>query len=200
MRTAIIGAMFGLVVFGLLACEEPKKKAYVEGEFQLSTSSEFFDFQGSLAQGGADYYGYCKYAGSNDRFEFEIGDAKLVNIDSATELYVKFNGIVGPATEGVYSDAVAKIPKDDAGLRTLFGSAIIRNGGNQFSFTQPDPAENSSCYVELLAKAVSGEVTPAAEKPFNYYVALHCTSLADVSSGSQPLTGFNGFFYLQGCK
>jgi hypothetical protein len=199
MRTAIIGAMFGLVVFGLLACDEPKKKAYVEGEFQLSTSSEFFDFQGSLAQGGADYYGFCKYSGSNNRFEFEVGDAKAVNIDSATELYLKFTGVEGPATEGVYSDAAAKIVKNDAALKTLFGSAIIKNGGNSFSFNQPDPSGNPNCYVELFAKAVSGEVTPDAEKPFNYYVALHCTSLSGVSSGSQPLTGFNGFFYLKGC-
>jgi hypothetical protein len=199
MRTVIIWALFGLVVLGLLACEEPKKKAYVQGEFLLSTSAETFDFQGSLAQGGADYYGYCKYNGSSNRFEFEVGDAKMVNIDSATELYVKFTGIVGPATEGVYSDQVAKIPKDDADLKTLFGAAIITNGGNSFSFNQPDPADNPNCYVALLAKAVSGEVTPDTEKPFNYYVALHCTSLDDVASGSQPLTAFNGYFYFKGC-
>ena len=198
MRTAIIGAMFGLVVFGLLACDEPKKKSFVEGEFRLSTSPEVFDFNGGLARGGSDYYGYCKYSGSTDTFEFEVGDAKLVGVDSATELYLKFTGIVGPATEGVYSDQVAKIVKDDASLRTAFGSAIIKNGGNQFSFNQPD--DQANCFVELLGHAVSGEVTPGAQKAFSYYVGLRCTSLDGVEdSDGQALTSFTGFFFLKGC-
>jgi hypothetical protein len=200
MRTAILWVMFGLVVFGQLACDDPKKKAYVEGTFQMSTSSEIFDFEGSLAHGGADYYGYCKYSGSSQRFEFEVGDAKLVGIDSAAELYVKFMGIEGPYTEGVYSDAAAKVPKEDPALKTYFGSAVIKSGGNQFSFTQPDPAVNANCYVELFAKAIQGEVTPIEEKAFGYYVGLHCTSLSGVvDAGGQPLASFTGEFYFKGC-
>jgi hypothetical protein len=201
MRTAISWAMFGLVALGLLACEEPKKKAFVEGEFQLSTSSEDFGFIGSLAEGGAEYYGSCNYSGSNERFEFEVGDAAMVDVDSATEIYIKFTGIVGPATEGVYSDAAAKIPKDDESLQTSFGHAIIKNGGNQFSFDQPDPADNANCFVVLFGKAVDGEVTPIEEKSFGYYVEFHCTSLDGVEdSAGQPLTAFNGYFYFKGCK
>jgi hypothetical protein len=200
MRTLFIGAMLGLVAIGLLACDQPKKKAYVEGQFQMSTSPTVFDFGGTLAHGGADYYGSCKYSKSDELFEFEVGDAKMVNIDSAAQLYVKFTGIEGPATEGVYSDPVAKIAKNDETLRTLFGSAVIKSGGNQFSFGQPDPTVNENCYVELFAKAVTGEVTPTEDKAFNYYVGLHCTNLDNVvDSGGQPLNSFNGFFFFKGC-
>jgi hypothetical protein len=197
MRTAVMGALVGFVALGLLACEEPKKKAYVEGEFEISSAEDEFSFQGSLAEGGADYYGYCHYSKSNETFEFEVGDAKKANISSPTQLYVKFLGIDGPPVEGVYEDAVAKIPKD-LDVKIGFGTGSISNGGNDFVFAQPD--DDTSCYVELFAKAVAGEVTLVAEKEFTYYVSFHCTNLEGVASGDQELTSFYGHFYFKGCN
>ena len=197
MRTAIIWAIFGLVVFGQLACDEPKKKAYVEGHFEFIDID--FNPKGSLARGGASYYGSCTYTKSTERFQFEVGDVAEAGVNSAAETYIRFNGIVGPATEGVYSDAAAKIVKEDPDLRTVFGSAVIKNGGNRFAFEQPEG--NPSCYVNLLAKAVTGEVTKIDEKKFNYYVALQCTGLTGVEDDSgTPLTAFNGHFFFKGCK
>jgi len=171
-------------------------KSYIEGQF------EFFDVMfspaGSLAKTDSLYYGYCAYSDSNDLFEFEVGNAELTDIDSATDTYVKFTGIVGPPVDGVYSDPVAKIPKDDEALHTLFGTAIIANGGNEFDFSQPEDA--SSCYVELFAEAAEGELTSVGENGFEYYVALNCTSLDGVTSGETQLTSFNGYFFFDGCE
>jgi hypothetical protein len=199
MKTIALAAIetprFSKIVY-IDACDYPSG-GYVEGEFQMSTSSEVFDFLGAI---NPDYYGYCQVNNLEERFEFEIGDAARVDVDSATEIYIKFTDIVGPPTEGVYSDAAAKIPKDDESLQTFFGHAIIKNGGNQFSFNQPDPADNANCYVELFGHAASGEETPTEELPFEYYVSLHCTSLDGVEdSGGQPLTAFNGYFFFAGC-
>lgn len=197
MRTAIVVALFGIVAYGLLACEEAKKLSYVEGAFEATPQGEDFAPEGSLAHGGATYYGYCKYTPSTSKFEFEVGDAKMNDIDSVTETYVKFAGIVGPPTEGVYSDLVAKIPKEGDEFHTVFGNAIIANGGNQFNFGQPE--DTDSCYVTLFAQAAEGEVTKTDEVGFTYYVQLQCTSLDGVTSGSTSLTGFNGWFFFQDC-
>jgi len=197
MRTAIFAAVFGIVALGLLACEEPKKLSYVEGVFEATPQGEDFAPKGSLAHGGAKYYGYCKYTESSSKFEFEVGDAKMNDIDSVTETYVKFSGIVGPPVAGVYTDLVAKIPKEGDELHTVFTTAIIANGGNEFSFNQPEDTDD--CYVALFATAAEGEVTKTDEVEFDYYVELSCPSLDDVHSGSTNLNGFNGYFFFQGC-
>jgi len=197
MRTAVMGALVGLVAIGLLACEEPKKKAYVEGEFEISSADSEFNFQGSLAEGGADYYGYCHYSKANEEFEFEVGNAKRTNISSPTQIYVKFKGIEGPPVEGVYEDPVAKIPKDPD-VKAGFATGAISNGGNDFNFSQPE--DDTSCYVDLFAKAVAGEVTEIAEKGFTYYVSFHCTNLDNVASGDQELSSFYGHFFFKGCN
>jgi hypothetical protein len=171
-------------------------EGYIEGQ------CEFFDVMfspaGSLAKTDSLYYGYCAYSDSNNLFEFEVGNAELTDIDSAAETYVKFTGIVGPPVDGVYSDAVAKIPKDDEALRTVFGTAIIANGGNEFVFGQPEDA--TTCYVKLFAAAAEGDVTMVAEEEFEYFVELQCAGLDGVSSGSTNLTGFNGYFFFDGCE
>jgi len=197
MKTAIVMALFGIVAFGLLACEEPKKLSYVEGVFEATPQGEDFAPKGSLAHGGAKFYGYCKYTESTKRFEFEVGDAKMNDIDSVTETYVKFSGIVGPPVAGVYSDPVTKLQKEGTEFHTVFGNAIIANGGNQFNFGQPEDTDD--CYVTLFAMAAEGEVTKTDEAEFTYYVGLQCTSLDDVTSGSTNLTGFNGYFFFQSC-
>jgi hypothetical protein len=99
--------------------------------------------------------------------------------------------------EGAYLDALAKIPKEGAEFERVFGTAVIANGGNDFSFSQPE--EVTSCYVQLFARAAEGEVTLTDEAEFNWYVALQCPNLNDVASGSTNLTGFNGYFFFQGC-
>jgi hypothetical protein len=205
MRSAFLSTVTLAVCFCAAACDmfvadEADKDTYVEGMFEMSTSSDTFVFLGDFGLGGASYYGRCSYSSADESFEFEIGTASPEDISSATDIYLKFEGISGPPIEGVYSDADAKITKEDEELRTLFGSAVIMNGGNEFTFNQPDPADNGNCYVELFATAAEGEVTPDAEEEFDYYVALHCVSLDDVSSGSQPLTAFNSFFFFRGCE
>jgi hypothetical protein len=197
MRTAIVAVLFGISAIGLLSCEEAKKLSYVEGVFESTPQGEDFAPKGSLAHGGAKYYGYCKYTASSNKFEFEVGDATMNDIDSVTETYVKFSGIVGPPVAGVYSDLVAKIPKEGVDFHTVFTNAIIANGGNQFSFDQPDDTEQ--CYVALFATAAEGEVTKTDDAEFDYYIQLNCPSLDDVSSGSTNLNGFNGWFFFQGC-
>lgn len=198
MRKAIIAALIGLVAIGAYGCDDEKKKAYVEGEFQISTSSDPFNFNGSLAQGGADLYGYCKYSAANDLFEFEVGHASMVDIDTSTKLYVKFTGVEGPPVMGVYEDAVAKIPKE-GDVKVAFGTGYIANGGNSFVVPDDDPEDN--CYFELFAQADSaiGEVTPIEDQSFSYYVSVMCTGLTGVENDGVPLNSFSGEFYFKGC-
>jgi hypothetical protein len=200
MKRAIVVALFGLaalglVASGLLGCEEEKKLAYVEGHFEFLDVD--FNPKGSLAQGGAKYYGRCSFSSDSNKFLFEVGNDKLNAIDSATETYLKFTGIVGPPQAGVYTDPVAKVEKEGVEFHTVFGSAIIANGGNEFSFDQP--TEIDDCYVALFAQAAEGELTSIDEVEFTYYVGLQCPNLDDVASGSTNLNGFNGWFFFQGC-
>jgi len=200
MRKMIVVALFGLAAIVQFACDEPAVNAYVEGDFEFSaqpSGQPNFQPTGSLAQGGAEYYGYCKYSTGTEKFEFEVGDVAKASVNSASQTYVKFTGIVGPPAAATYSDAGNKIVDDDPAKRTVFAKGYISNGGNDFVFDQPDPA--NSCYVKLFAKAAQGEVTLVEEKPFLYYVELQCTGLDGVMSGDQALDSFNGSFFFAGC-
>jgi hypothetical protein len=195
MRKAIVAVVFGMSAVGLLSCEEAKKTLYVEGYVQFLDVE--YSPEGSLARGGAEYYGYCQYDADAQTFEFEVGDDKRIAIDSASETYVKFTGVAGPYVDGVYENAVAKIPKDASEHMRGFGQATLKSGGNEFVFEMMDDLED--CNVSLFAKAVEGEVTQGSGAEFTWYVELDCPNLDGVESGDTNLNGFNGFFYFQGC-
>jgi len=198
MRKSIIGAFVVLVAFGALSCDEAKKM-YVKGEVDIGTSTETFDFEGSLGKGGADNYGTCSY--SDNKFSFEIGTSSLSSVSSSTELYLKVTGIQGPPIQGVYEDPAATTlePKDDQEI--AFGSVKVKNGANTFSFSQSDDEVNpDSCYFEMFAQAISGELTPDERQEFQYYVSLHCSGLSDVMSGDTALNSINASFYFANCE
>lgn len=193
MRKAIWGALAALVVLVAIACDEPKK-TYVEGEFEMSTNTSTFTFEGSLGKGGADYYGYCSY--SDDKFLFEVGTGSIGSVDTTGEMYVKITGVQGPPIEGVYEDpADYESMKDDQEI--AFGYVTVKSGANTFGFPQPDDAD--SCYFEMFAEPVSGELTPIRKKKFDYYVSINCNGLDDVTDGDTPLNSVNGYFFFKGC-
>jgi hypothetical protein len=197
MRKALWGALIAVIAFGAFACDEAKK-IYVEGEIGTGVSGgDDIAFEGTLGQGGTDYYGTCSY--SDNKFAFEVGTSAPSAIDSTAEIYIKVTGVQGPPQEGVYSDTDAD-PWDlnDDG-EYAFGSMEVRTGVTAYEFSQSEAGENS-CYFDMFATPKPAEVSREGLQQFNYYVSIRCSGLSDITSDDVPLNSVNGFFFFANCE
>jgi hypothetical protein len=191
-----VGSILGL------GCEEEVKPARVIGNIHFSgvqCGGDFENINGTLAQGGAAYYGYCKKKGNGD-FEFLVATADRPKAVNSTDFYLLVRGVVGPPAEGVY-DANGQ-PKDDENLYTTFESVMFKNV-NEYKFEFDDPNDFSSdglCDITLYAKPIKGELNPDKQK-FNFYVAMNCGAIeAPVATDdSIVLNQMDFYFYFSDC-
>jgi hypothetical protein len=202
MRNAFVSILIGIGALGMLGCEEEVKPAKVHGEMSyngVQCGAEFETISGSLAKGGAKYYGYCKKK-KDDSFDFVVATADMANATNSTDFYLQVRGIVGPPVEGVYDANVQ--PKDDPNLYTTFESAVLKNV-NDFTFEYGDSndLENPElCDITLYAKPIEGELNPNKEK-FKWFVEMVCGGL-DVPANTDDTIILNHLafkFWFSGC-
>jgi len=193
MRSLAFGIMVALLGLALVSCDEAVKPAYAYGEFSCSNCSDI-SFDGNLDKKSAELYGTCEE--SDGSFKFEVGDDDKEHVEGASEGYIYVRGIVGPPTEGTF-DSLGQ-PKDEESLITQFEYATIKNT-NTYNVASSDG--NDLCEVELFSTAAEGELVPANNKSFEYYVRINCSGInVDASQGQGTITNFRAEFYFDNCK
>jgi len=201
MRKAFLTILVIVASIVGLGCEEEVKPSKVVGEIHFSgqqCSGDFENIDGTLAEGGASYYGYCDKQGDN--FEFVVATKNRAKATNSTDFYLLVRGIAGPAKEGV--NAPNGVPKDDEANYTTFESILLKNV-NEYKFEYDDPNDFSTeglCDITLFAKPVEGELNPNKEK-FNFYVAMDCGGLeAETATNPDIALAFMEFeFYFSDC-
>jgi len=201
MRNAFLTILVCAVSIAWLGCEEEVKPSKVVGEIQFSgesCSGEFENIDGTLAKGGAKYYGYCKKKG--DSFEFTVGTKDRAKATNSTDFYLLVRGIAGPPVEGV-NDANG-LPKDDEANYTTFESVLLQNV-NQYIFELDDPNDFDTeglCNITLFAKPIDGELNPNKQK-YDFYVAMVCSGLSAESAYDDQivLNVLEFYFYFSDC-
>ena len=124
MRKALLTTLVVVASIAGLGCEEEVKPSKVVGSLQFSgqqVSGDFTNIDGTLAEGGAKYFGYCDKNGDN--FEFVVATKDRAKASNATDFYLLVRGVVGPPVEGV-NDA-SGLPKDDSANYTSFESILL---------------------------------------------------------------------------
>lgn len=192
-----------LVVVGAIAwlgCEEEAKPSKVVGEMRFSgvqCDGDFENIDGTLAKGGAEYYGWCKKRGDN--FEFTVGTKDLAKANNSTDFYLLVRGVVGPPVEGV--NGADGLPKDDEANYTTYEMVLLKNV-NVYQFEAEDESDFSVdglCHITLFAKPIEGELNPNKEK-FNFYVSMDCGGLeAEATDQSIILNNLEFEFYFSDC-
>ncbi len=167
---------------------------YVNGAINCSQCQEA-NFDGTLYESGADYYGYFQY--SDGEFEFEVGHDDEAHVSGATEAYLYVTGIPGEPVQGVFDELGQ--PKDDEALFTDFGHITLKNV-NTFDIGSSEL--DSTCAVELFAEPAEGELIPIIAKSFDYYVRINCQGLDNVMDpdSSVQLDSIRLEFYLDNCN
>ena len=201
MRKAFLTILVVIASIVGLGCEEEVKPSKVVGEIHFSgqqCGGEFENIDGTLAEGGASYYGYCDKQGDN--FEFVVATKNRAKAVNATDFYLLVSGIVGPPVEGV--NAPNGQPKDEPGNYTTFESILLKNV-NEYKFELDDPNDFSTedlCDITLFAKPAEGELNANKEK-FNFYVALDCGGLeAETATDDSIVLRYMEFeFYFSDC-
>ncbi len=194
MKNVILGAIVCLMALALASCDDPAKPAYVWGSMECSNCSNDLNFDGKLNKSGAKYYGYCEEKGGE--FKFEVGHEDREHVSGASEGYIFVNGIEGPATVGTFDNLGQ--PLDDESYWTKFGAANLKNTN---TYNIGSESDNDLCRVELFSEAADGELVPANNKKFEYYVRINCQGL-DVEStqGQAPISFFRAEFFFDNCK
>jgi hypothetical protein len=186
-----------------LGCEEEIKPSKVVGEIHFSgqqCGDDFENIDGTLAQGGATYYGYCTKSG--DDLEFTVATQDRAKATNSTDFYLLVKGVKGPPVEGV--NGANGQPKEDDANYTTFQSVLFKNV-NEYSFEYEDPNDfqdgsNGNCRIVLFAKPIEGELNPNKQK-FDYYVEMDCGALeAETNTDSSIVLNYMEFyFYLSDC-
>jgi hypothetical protein len=183
MRNVLATILVGITVVCLAGCEEEVKPSKVYGEISFSGSQcggDFPSINGTLAEGGAKYFGYCNKSG--DTFDFVVGTEDKSKAVNASDFYLRVTGIAGPPTEGVFG-ATPGQPKDDDALYTTFEAVLFKNV-NDFTFELADDNDFDTpglCDITLFAKPIEGELNPNKES-FDFYVSMECGGIAAPSN------------------
>jgi len=86
-------------------------------------------------------------------------------------------------------------PKYGEEFNSTFDRAIVK-AQESFSFGFND----GDCRVLLFAEAIAGELVPGFNKSFDYYVAIECGGMSNVSgSTGTDLQTVRAEFYLDNC-
>lgn len=201
MKKAFLTMLFVVGAITVLGCEEEVKPAKVVGEIHFSglqCGDDFENIDGTLAKGGAEYYGSCKKSGDN--FEFTVATKDRAKAVNSTDFYLLVRGVVGPPTEGV--NGANGLPKDDEANYKAFESVLFKNV-NEYNFefgNANDFSIEGLCDIVLYAKPIDGELNPNKEK-FNFYVAMDCGGL-DAASATDETIVLNNMefeFYFSDC-
>jgi hypothetical protein len=201
MRKAFLTILVVVASIAGLGCEEEVKPSKVVGNIHFSGQScggDFPNIDGTLAEGGASYYGHCEKQGDN--FEFMVATADRAKATNSTDFYLLVRGIVGPPKEGV--NAPNGQPKDDEANYTSFESVLFKNV-NEYKFEFDDPNDFSVeglCDITLFAKPAEGELNPNKEK-FNFYVSMYCGGIAAETATDENivLNQMDFQFYFSDC-
>ena len=201
MRHAFLTLLIAVASLLGLGCEEEVKPSKVVGEVRFSGQScggDFPNIDGTLAEGGAQYYGYCTKQGDN--LEFVVATKDRAKATNSTDFYLLVRGIAGPPVEGV--NGQNGLPKEDTANYTTFTSVLFKNV-NEYTFELDDPNDFETeglCDITLFAKPIEGELNPN-KQTFSYYVSMDCGGLeAETATDDTIVLGYMEFhFYFSDC-
>lgn len=160
---------------------------------------DFAEFSGSLAEDGADFFGYCHRTG--DDLDLVVGTNDLEQATNSTDFYLAMTGIVGPPVEGVYDGGGD--PKDEESLFTSFESVIFKNVNvHEFELADSDDFSiEGLCDIVLYATPIAGEQNPDGDG-FEIFTAMDCGGIdAPATTDETIVLNYLEFeLWLDGCS
>ncbi|MDJ0762645.1 MAG: hypothetical protein QNJ97_06605 [Myxococcota bacterium] len=198
MKMRIIGISLAIPALFLSTCKDESAPTLVYGYFDCDQCDGRLEVNGSVAESGEDYYGWCERDG--DDLNIAVGSDNPSLDGFGNGKYFEIRGIDGPPEDGVYnSDGQIKNDEDNY---TTFSSAKIVNV-HTWKVKEDDIPDDGSCYVRLYAEADEGELSQEdyGSNPFDVFVQIICSGALNVTGTptGAVLEGMNVKAWFKNC-